>query len=111
MNSHCNDYVDDLVDTSLSILKHLSTTSLKYQPTIISDTWNTLVESGFLVLLEGFAKIYDCSTEGRALMSIDLQHFHSNIPSASPKRGVQYVDMYIKVFYFPEKVCSFSFQL
>jgi hypothetical protein len=67
--------------------------------------------------LEGFSKIYDCSTEGRALMSIDLATFSNNISknnladqmnpecltpiTVSPKFGMQYVDMYIKVFYFP----------
>ncbi len=78
--------------------------ALKNQPSIVTETWDCIAESGFLALLEGLAKVYDCSTEGRALMSIDLATFSTTIPSAAPKRGMQYVDMYIKVFYFPEEV-------
>jgi len=84
------------------------------------------VESGYLALLEGFSKIYNCSTEGRALMSIDLTTFASSIskraltekfretigsnreflapPAILDVRGKQYVDTYIKVFYFPNEV-------
>jgi hypothetical protein len=49
-------------------------------------------------------------------MSMDLASFSSGIdrldteestrppPQVSPKRGMRYVDMYIKVFYYPEEV-------
>ena len=104
LNAHCNDYVDQLVDTCMSLLRHIEASPLKYQPSIISETWDGIIESGYLALLEGFAKVYECSTEGRALMSIDLASFSSALPPASPKRGMQYVDMYIKVFYFPPEV-------
>jgi hypothetical protein len=83
----------------------------------VYNAWEYCVEAGFRTLLEGFSKIYDCSTEGRALMSIDLATFSGNISqrsladqmnpeclkpiSVSPKFGMQYVDTYIKVFYFP----------
>lgn len=96
-----------MVDKCTTLLKYLSSSSLKTQPSIIAETWDYIAESGFLALLDGFAKIYDCSTEGRALMSIDLATFATTIPSASPTRGMQYVDMYIKVFYFPEEVRGF----
>ena len=104
LNEHCNDYVEPLVERCTSLLKYLSSCQLKNQPPIIKETWDYIAESGFLALLEGFGKIYDCSTEGRALMSMDLATFSTTIPPASPKRGMQYVDMYIKVFYFPEEV-------
>ena len=105
---HCNAYVENLEERCILLLKHLSESPFKSQPAIITDTWNAIVESGFLALLEGFAKVYNCSTEGRALMSIDLASFSAGLPSASPKRAMQYVDMYIKVFYFPEEVSSSS---
>ncbi len=88
---------------------------------MLFDAWRYVVESGYLALLEGFSKIYDCSTEGRALMSIDLATFSSNMnkhtmvsvesvnspflvpPSVDPKHGMEYVDMYIKVYYFPDE--------
>jgi hypothetical protein len=93
---------------------------------LLQDAWKYIVESGYLALLEGFSKIYNCSTEGRALMSIDLATFASSIskraltekfresigsnreclapPAIIDFRGKQYVDTYIKVFYFPNEV-------
>ncbi len=119
MNEHCNTYVDRLSDRYGILWAQLSSSRLTAK--LLSDTWEYVVESGYLSLLEGFSKVYDCSTEGRALMSIDLATFSSNInrhtlkerfagrnailqpPTVAPHRGMQYVDTYIKVFYFPEK--------
>ena len=101
---------------------HLSSSPLPKR--LLFDAWEYVVESGYLALLEGFSKIFDCSTEGRALMSMDLATFSSNVnkptqgketgtkitsfhpPAVVPRRGMQYVDTYIKVFYFPTEVSS-----
>jgi hypothetical protein len=76
-------------------------------------------------LLEGFSRVPYCSTEGRSLMSMDLAAFADGIDAASiihrldsdklvsapplvtPRRGMRYIDMYIKVFYYPEEVRTF----
>ena len=124
LNEHCNTYVDRLSDRYGVLWAHLSSSSLT--ESILYDAWGYVVESGFLALLEGFSKISKCSTEGRALMSIDLATFSSNVnknalgdrigattsslcpPSVDPSRGMQYVGTYIKVFYFPYQVCLFN---
>eukprot|EP00553_Chaetoceros_curvisetus_P014202 CAMPEP_0204637816 /NCGR_PEP_ID=MMETSP0717-20131115/37528_1 /ASSEMBLY_ACC=CAM_ASM_000666 /TAXON_ID=230516 /ORGANISM="Chaetoceros curvisetus" /LENGTH=281 /DNA_ID=CAMNT_0051657335 /DNA_START=34 /DNA_END=876 /DNA_ORIENTATION=+ len=121
LHEHCNTYVDNLSDRYVALWTHLCTCSLKSLKEILFDAWRYVVESGYLALLEGFSKIYDCSTEGRALMSIDLATFSSNMnkhtmvsvesvnspflvpPSVDPKHGMEYVDMYIKVYYFPDE--------
>ena len=102
--------------------------SLQKLPDIIlTQAWLFIVESAYLTLLEGFSKVLSCSTEGRALMSIDLATLSSSLSATGIKerlndqfdldiklpsqsicrRGMQYVDMYIKVFYFPEEVSYF----
>lgn len=72
-----------------------------------------------MAMLNGFARVPFCSTEGRALMSMDLAAFSSGTkplaiadrltdkvktvppPKISLLHGMLYVDTYIKVFYFP----------
>lgn len=125
IKEHCNTYIDQLSDRYLTLWDHLSTSSLAASEGILHDVWKHVLESGYLALLEGFAKVHNCSTEGRALMSIDLASFSSNInkraiterfietfgkkkdfvppPPITNMRGMQYVDMYIKVFYFPQE--------
>mmetsp|Transcript_10484 Transcript_10484/g.25328 ORF Transcript_10484/g.25328 Transcript_10484/m.25328 type:complete len:132 (-) Transcript_10484:43-438(-) len=70
-------------------------------------------------MIDGFARVPYCSTEGRALMSMDVTtltmgllpdavferlEMHGNAiapPKWSVERGMSYVDTFIKVFYFP----------
>lgn len=88
----------------------------------IELVWKFVVEGGFASLLDGFSRIPFCSTEGRALMSMDLATFTSEMrsravqerledhastpdpPMVSTDRGMAYVDTYIKIFYFPPMV-------
>ena len=84
--------------------------------------WQKLVSSCYMAMLNGFARVPYCSTEGRALMSMDLATLTSGIspmaivdrlmenhgddearppPHVSVPRGMAYVDTFIKVFYFP----------
>ena len=70
-----------------------------------------IVGGGIMALVEGFSKIPSCSTEGRSLMSMDVSAYRSILqkiqsPSSlsqrsQPYRDVQYVDTFIKMFYFP----------
>ena len=90
---------------------------------ILQTLWENLMGGGYMVLLDGFSKVPYCSTEGRALMSMDVASYRSgtsphsiaerikeNIPSSiscplptdtQPYRTMAYVDTYIKIFYFP----------
>lgn len=117
LKEHCNEYVDHLSEKCINIWSYLSQSPLQSDDNVLFIAWKHVAESGFLTLLEGFSKIYHCSTEGRALMSIDLASYSSGIskramkdrledstrlpPPPATNRGMQYVDMYVKVFYFP----------
>ena len=117
LKEHCNDYVDNLSEKCINIWTFLSQSSFQSDDSLLSIAWRHVAEGGFLALLEGFSKVYDCSTEGRALMSMDLASYSSSIskramkdrlkdntklpPTPATNRGMQYVDIYVKVFYFP----------
>ena len=114
MNEHCNDYVDNLCDLCIGLR---NTLSLKLPASIFEDTYNRIVEAGYLSMLEGFSYIHDCSTEGRALMSMDITTYFSTVDNhklcsssyvqkLSQLKGKHYVDTYIKVFYYPQEVCK-----
>jgi len=121
---HCNDYVHEMCLRCARLWDYLSSSPHKLPSYALAQTWHLMVEGSFLSLLEGFSKIVVCSMEGRALMSMDLATFYAGIyPSAivdkiqdvlrsspdpppaisSSNRGMQYVDTYVKAFYFPEE--------
>ena len=119
MQEESNDYVEQLCDLSALLWGYMSS-SMKLPTLLLEYTWNEVVRSAFLLLLEGYSKIDNCSTEGRSLMSMDLatlshgltpqalkdeiEDDHPNIsppPKACREEMMRYVDTYIKVFYFP----------
>ena len=125
LNESCNEYVDTLSDRCTLLWGNLNTSlESKLCDSILVQTWHHIIESSFLSLLEGFSNVLTCSTEGRALMSIDLATFNNNLgrdivqeyletnfddfnklpPRLILDRGMQYVDMYIKIYYFPQEV-------
>jgi len=118
LNEQHNEYVDELCDRYANMWQFLSTSG-KLPLGVRLSTWEQLVAAGFLAILEGFARVPYCSTEGRSLMSMDIGSFTSGIsprsiadrieddgfdrpPAVLPSRGRSYVDTYIKVFYFPD---------
>ena len=133
LHEHPNQYVESLCDLSAFLWCSLSN-ARKLSTGVLHSTWESIVECGYLSLLDGFSRIPYCSTEGRALMSMDLLSFSSGIrpgsiserleghistalpvdvdlsPSPLTKttsatiRDMRYVDTYIKVFYFPPQV-------
>lgn len=120
MQEHPNEYVDDLCELSAQLWGHMSS-SMKLPTVSLQYTWNQLVRSAFSLLLEGFSKVANCSTEGRSLMSMDLATLsHGLVPEtilaeveeeypaigpppqlSSREEMMRYVDTYIKVFYYP----------
>lgn len=92
----------------------------------IERVWTYVVEGAFASLLDGFSRIPMCSTEGRALMSMDLASLasamrdnglqerlkgHASVPKppqVKTDRGMAYVDTYIKIFYYPPMVRASS---
>lgn len=95
---------------------------------ILQTLWDDLLGGGYTVLMDGFSKIPYCSTEGRALMSMDVTSYRSGTssrsiaerlrdhdpsskscplpPETNPYRNMSYVDTYIKIFYFPLNVST-----
>lgn len=74
--------------------------------TLREVVWTETVQACFEAVVDGYAAVsHNCSTEGRALMSMDLQVFQFSIDKihrARPARGAVYADSYIKAFYFAE---------
>jgi hypothetical protein len=122
LNEHPNDYVDDVCQRYSLLWANLQPSNSKLPLDIVRSLWENLLQAGFLALLEGFARVSYCSTEGRSLMSMDLAAFVAGIepwalwervpnheefgppPSVSIERGMHYVETYIKMFYFPLEV-------
>ncbi|KAL7543698.1 hypothetical protein ACHAXR_012979 [Thalassiosira sp. AJA248-18] len=121
MHEHSNTYVDDLCERSALVWGYMSS-SMRLSPPALQYTWNQLVWSAFMLLLEGFSKVPKCSTEGRSLMSMDLaalshglipETVHAELeddyamisppPQACREDMMRYVDTFIKVFYFPNE--------
>lgn len=122
LNEEPNDYVELLCEKCALFWGFLSTSG-KLPDKAIASIWSGLLTAAYLSMLEGFSRISFCSTEGRALMALDLASFTSGVRPQSIKerldrrsfsakdalfpsdlsRGMAYVDTYIKVFYYPEK--------
>ena len=118
LNEEPNEYVESLCQKCALIWAYLSA-SAKLPTTTMSATYGSLLTAAYLCLLEGFARIPFCSTEGRALMTLDLASFaagvgpraiadklgHGSLVAAPAQmnleRGRAYVDKYVKAFYLP----------
>jgi hypothetical protein len=128
MQEHSNTYVDGLCERSASLWGYLSS-STRLPPPALHYTWNQLVWSAFMLLLEGFSKV-NCSMEGRSLMSMDLATLSHGLmpdtvlaeldddysgiappPQTCREEMLRYVDTFVKVFYLPNEVSCFVVQM
>jgi len=108
IQNHENRYVNDIIQSCEELWKTLQagirTDSLNLIPCSVREMiWSEVVQSLMCALVEGFSRIKKCSTEGRALMSMDLQAIQlglDEIKRTRPLRGRVYVDSYIKAFYY-----------
>ena len=122
MQEQSNDYVDNICGRSALIWEHMAS-SMRLPIPALQFTWDQLVWSAFMLMLEGFSKVPKCSTEGRSLMSMDLATLSHGLmpesvleeidedyaaislpPQACRNEMMRYVDTFIKVFYFPNEV-------
>lgn len=124
IQEYSNSYAEDLYERCGELWAFLSTSSPSMPEALLRYTWDHVVRSAFHTLIEGFSKVTNCSTGGRSLMSMDLNtlsdglnpgtmkkslsdaHPSVTMPHASSYRGEgkQYVDAYIKVFFYPDEV-------
>jgi hypothetical protein len=122
LNEDPNDYVESMCERCALFWGFLSTSG-KLPDKAMVFVWSGLMTAAYSTMLEGFSRISFCSTEGRALMTLDLASFSSGVtPQAVKERldrrsllvkpvqqpqvlmkGMSYVDTYIKVFYYPDK--------
>jgi hypothetical protein len=119
LNESPNDYVDELSERCSLLWGYLSISGKLPLP-LLNPLWEQLLSAAYLSLLEGFARVPFCSTEGRALMTLDLASLSAGTapdsvmatlakcfletqrpPLVDASRLMEYVGMYIKVFYFP----------
>ncbi|CAJ1967863.1 unnamed protein product [Cylindrotheca closterium] len=118
LHESCNKYVDSVCD--ICSLLWWSISNSKFLPKFVLErTWHDIMSVCYTSMIDGFARVPYCSTEGRALMSMDVTtltmgllpdavferlEIHGNAiapPNFTVKRGMRYVDTFIKVFYFP----------
>ena len=119
LHEHSNDYVEDLCDRCAQVWGDL-VCSGKLPMKVTEYCLQKLVFVGYQCMLEGFSRVRFCSTEGRALMALDLASFsaglrgdaftqrlentkpRTTIPPILLSGGMKRVDTYIKVFYYPQ---------
>jgi hypothetical protein len=119
---YSNDYIDDLCERASLLWGYICSRG-RLPSRVQTLTWDHIVRSSFMLLLEGFSKIPSCSTEGRSLMSMDLATLSAGLGPDSVKEklgdgfpnvrfppsqchrdeSMRYVDTWIKVFFFPEE--------
>eukprot|EP00977_Amphora_coffeiformis_P013096 scaffold3361_cov166-Amphora_coffeaeformis.AAC.7 len=115
-----NDYVETLCERVCLIWGFVAASG-KLPQHLVGQVWARLQTAAYMTLLEGFSRVIHCSTEGRALMALDLASVSSNMrrdavlerlesfdlpftpPHVSPRQGKQYVDVYVKVYYYPQE--------
>jgi hypothetical protein len=121
LHEHPNLYVESLCDLFALVWCSLSNAN-RLPSGALQNIWEQTVSAGYGLLLDGFSRVPFCSTEGRALMTMDLASFTSGVsqrsvlgrlethslsnppPPISPLRGMSYVGMYVNVFYYPRMV-------
>jgi len=126
LNEFPNDYVDALCSRCSCIWASLSISPKTLPIGVRNAAWEDMMEGAYGSMLEGFSRVPFCSTEGRALMSMDLASFACGVsasaimerleydnkyvapPQANARKGMRYVDTYVKVFYYPPKVRDFQ---
>lgn len=124
LHEQSNEYVEDFCDFLALLWRYLYSCPRPLPNGIRKTLWENLVGGGYMVLLDGFSRVPSCSTEGRALMSMDVASYRSGTTASSiasrleeshhPRsplpeniqayRTMAYVDTYIKLFYFPSEV-------
>lgn len=121
LHEHPNDYVDETCHF-LRMMWHSLLNDCRLPVAATSVVWRNLVECAYAAMLDGFARVPFCSTEGRALMSMDVSTFASGLadrsaiggpyagdeppPQVTSNWGQRHVDTFIKIFYFPPTVRS-----
>lgn len=117
LNEQSNAYIEELC-TTLSFFWHYLARSGNLPVAVRKKAWEDIVGAGYCALLDGFARVQSCSTEGRSLMSMDLASFSNGTtpeaimarisdpgiekpPEVLLAKGREYVDTFVKASYLP----------
>eukprot|EP00742_Colponemidia_sp_Colp-10_P007504 GILJ01008088.1.p1 GENE.GILJ01008088.1~~GILJ01008088.1.p1 ORF type:complete len:1012 (+),score=165.37 GILJ01008088.1:151-3186(+) len=105
LSSENTTYVDDLLSQFGEVGKHLTTVGGGAVPHSVQlMIMEQTIIHAMHQLVEGYSRVKKCTTEGRALMSIDLSAFQRGLEGVTAVRPIpqwQYVDLYIKAWYNP----------
>lgn len=127
LRNDVSDYIEDLIGRLHELHQVLapSTSSLVESPAGYDDIfgglagtihlikqslrrklWDRCVEAGYALLLDGWSKCRRCSTEGRALMSMDVQALSGGVEGlcGGNSEGIDrhYVVAWVNAYYFGE---------
>ena len=108
LQTEATQYVDTILKGLTRIrtlLQRESSEGSVYPLDAISTSWDFIAAQSFDDMLHGFATVSSCSTEGRALMSLDLATLFRGIKDIGPlglkgNGARDKVDAYIKAFYY-----------
>ncbi|KAL4225130.1 hypothetical protein ACF0H5_015823 [Mactra antiquata] len=106
MSQH-NSYVDILMQQFSGFNSHLNDLC-RHMPVpraTYDHIWDQIVRITGRTFVEGYANAKKCSIEGRALMQLDFQQYLKNVEKLIDLRPIpdrEYVEGYIKAYYFPE---------
>jgi len=109
LQESANGYIEEMVSRGgvlHSFLVSEENAGGSITPTRKSQLWNEFCQACMETLIEGFSRVKNCSTEGRALMSMDIQALHQGLTALEPARGARsrvWADAYVKAFYYGEE--------
>ena len=102
-----HDWVDLLVFNCRHVWEYLLSQqdSAETSELVREQLWIELCQSAFDTVIEAYSKLRKTTTQGRALMSLNVSALHNAldaIHSCRPPRGKHHIDNYIRAFYMSE---------
>ena len=102
-----HDWVDLLVFNCRHVWEYLlnQQDSAETSELVREQLWIELCQSAFDTVIEAYSKLRKTTTQGRALMSLNVSALHNAldaIHSCRPPRGKHHIDNYIRAFYMSE---------
>lgn len=107
MREQQHDWVDRLVANCRQVWEFIMMSDeLADSSSLLREqVWLELCQAAFDVMLEGYSRVRKCSSEGRAMMNMDLFALHEGLNAVHlcrPPRGKHYIDAYLRAFYLSE---------
>ena len=97
-----NKWVDDLSTELTQFGAKLACAEVT--PEALVMLWDYAIAETAAAIVAGFARVRKCSSEGRAIMTLDVQVLHANIRHLAPKGSkldFGFAETFVKAFYIP----------